>query len=80
MLLERQELRARLLALAGLHHVADLLVGEPVEAVQPPAEFDVGNGLDVEREHVAEGHEPLSSRFISTATATTRPASSVSVT
>ena len=81
LLLERQELGACLLALARLHHVADLLVGQAVQAVQAAAELDVRYGLDVEREDVLhEGHGEFSTRRISTATATTSPASSVSVT
>ena len=43
--------RARLLATLGLHHVADLLVAQVVEAVDAPPELDVRNGFDVEDEN-----------------------------
>src|SRR5207248_1725694 len=76
-LLERQEVPARVLAAQRKHRLRDLAVREVAEPVEPPAELDVRHGLDVEHEGVHECAHPA---FMSTATATTSPASSVSVT
>src|SRR5207248_11505776 len=72
-LLVRQEDRARLLQAQGEHGIGDLAVREALEAMQAPTHRDVRNRLDVE-------HEAVHGVFMSTATATTSPASSVSVT
>src|SRR5205823_12785372 len=74
-LLERQEVPARVLAAQRKHRLRDLAVREVAEPVEPPAELDVRHGLDVEHEGVHECAHPA---FMSTATATTSPASSVS--
>src|SRR5215469_12111571 len=73
LLLGRQEIATRDLPPQRVHRLRDLRIGESTEPVEPPAEVDVGYGLDIEyqRAHTA---------LISTATATTRPRSSVSVT
>ena len=51
-LFRRQKFAARILAALGDHDLADLLVGEAREAVQPPPEIGVGHGLDVEHQSI----------------------------
>src|SRR5262245_719996 len=67
-----EELMPHLFPPLGLHDVTDLLVGEIAEVVQAPTELYVRDGFDIENENVHDF-------FMRTATATTRPASSVSV-
>ena len=82
LLRRRQEIALSKRALLREHRLRDGRVVEAVEIVEPPAELDVGHGLDVECEHVhgfsGGGPAPGTAR-ISTATATMRPASSLSV-
>src|SRR4029077_3023652 len=73
MLLGRQEVAARVLAAERKHRLGDLSVREPLESVQAAAEIDIWHGLDVE-------HQCIHKAFMSTATATTRPRSSLKVT
>ncbi len=93
LLLMRQEIAARLLPCARLHGLAHFLVGQPFESVQPPPEFHVRHGFDVEYQRVHRDFRgrrfalafalallALALPVSSTATATIRPASSVSVT
>src|SRR3954454_3514283 len=85
LLMRRQHVTVSHLPLLERHHVGDRRVVETVEVVESAAELDVGYGLDVERERVhwppraaALAAVPFSARM-STATAITSPASSLSV-
>src|SRR3984885_3799126 len=75
MLFVRQELASGFLAALGEHDLRHLLVRQVMQTIQAPAELGVRNGLDVEYQGVH-----ADTRRMSTATATTRPASSVNVT
>src|SRR3984957_2752393 len=75
MLFVREKFAAGFLAALGEHDLRHLLIRQIVQIIKPPAEFGIRNGLDVEDQGVH-----AAARRISTATATTRPASSVKVT
>src|ERR1700684_4313851 len=55
MLLVRQKIAPRFLAAACKHGFRDRLIGESLEAKDPPSELNVRNGLDVEYQPV---HRP----------------------
>src|SRR6202043_2336671 len=74
-LLVREKFAAGFLAALGEHDLRHLLIGQVVQAVKTPAKIGVGNRLDVEHQGIHAG-----TRRMRTATATTRPASSVKVT
>src|SRR5262249_43603611 len=73
LLLRRQEVAARALPAQRKHRFGDLPIREPLQPVQAAAEIDIRHGLDVE-------HQGIHAAFMSTATATTRPRSSLKVT
>ena len=74
-LIDRQEFRAAGLALLEEHDLAHVFIAQVIDAVKAAAEIRVRNRFDVED----QGIQCESFDFISTATATTRPASSVNV-
>ena len=75
MLLVRKKFAAGFLAALGEHDLRHLFIGQIMQIIQTPPKIRIGHGLDVEHQGVHAG-----ARRMSTATATTRPASSVRVT
>src|SRR4029077_12285341 len=74
LLFVRQKFAAGLLAALGEHDLRHVLVGQIVQVVETAAQTRIGHGFDVEYQGVQ------GARRMRTATAPTRPASSVSVT
>ena len=74
-LLVRKKFAAGFLAALGEHDLRHLFIGQIMQIVQTAPKIRIGHGLDIEDQGVHAG-----TRRMSTATATTRPASSVRVT
>src|SRR6185437_3696 len=68
-LLETQELPARRIATQREHGFRHLLLAQPLQVVQPPAQIDVRNGLDVEDENVHQRAATMSAFMSRTAVA-----------